>query len=117
MPFFCPDAKGLGFRLQIIRTVVKGCRYNPAMVRFILILLTLFAVPFLGFHIAALITQRRHSDARVVYPWATLTLAGLILVLIGFVGLSHYDGGTPGMRYVPAHMENGKFIQGRFVEL
>jgi hypothetical protein len=43
---------------------------------------------------------------------AKLVLGSLILVVISFVLLAHFSGAAPNSTYVPAHMENGKFIPG-----
>jgi hypothetical protein len=41
-----------------------------------------------------------------------LTAAALVLVIAGFVGLAQFGGAPPGSTYVPAHMENGRFVPG-----
>jgi hypothetical protein len=43
---------------------------------------------------------------------ARLALGSLLLVVISFVLLAHFSGGAPNSTYVPAHIENGKFVPG-----
>ena len=43
---------------------------------------------------------------------ATLAIAALVLVLGSFIFFAHFSGAPPGSNYVPAHMENGKFVPG-----
>jgi uncharacterized protein DUF6111 len=43
---------------------------------------------------------------------ATLAIAALALVLGSFIYFAHFSGAPPGSTYVPAHIENGKFVPG-----
>jgi hypothetical protein len=87
------------------------------MIRFLAILLALFALPFVIFRLLAWWRMRNlPADVRIVYPWVTLSVIGLVLVLAGFLGLSNFAGGSPGSHYIPAHVENGVFVPGRFVD-
>jgi hypothetical protein len=43
---------------------------------------------------------------------AKLTLGALVLVAISFVLLAQFSGAPPNSTYIPAHVENGKFIPG-----
>ena len=43
---------------------------------------------------------------------ATLAIAALLLVLGSFLYFAHFSGAPPGSNYVPAHIENGKFVPG-----
>jgi len=36
----------------------------------------------------------------------------LLLVVLSFILLAHFSGAPPGSTYIPAHMENGKFVPG-----
>ena len=47
-----------------------------------------------------------------VHVIARLALGALLLVVVSFVLLAHFSGAAPNSTYVPAHMENGKFIPG-----
>jgi hypothetical protein len=41
-----------------------------------------------------------------------LTFGALALVILSLVLLANFSGAPPGTTYVPAHVENGKLIQG-----
>ena len=43
---------------------------------------------------------------------AWLVIAALVLMIGSFVVLSHFSGAPPGSTYVPAHVEDGKFVPG-----
>jgi hypothetical protein len=36
----------------------------------------------------------------------------LLLVVVSFVLLAHFSGASPDSTYIPAHIENGKFVPG-----
>jgi hypothetical protein len=40
----------------------------------------------------------------------SLAIAAVLLVLGSFIYFAHFSGVPPGSTYVPAHMENGKFV-------
>ena len=46
---------------------------------------------------------------------AGLAIAALLLMIGSFVYLAHFSGAPPGSTYVPAHVEDGKFVPGRVV--
>jgi len=41
-----------------------------------------------------------------------LAIVALLLVLGSFIYFAHFSGAPPGSTYVPAHMEDGKFVPG-----
>jgi Family of unknown function (DUF6111) len=43
---------------------------------------------------------------------AKLAIGSLLLVIVSFVLLAHFSGASPDSTYVPAHIENGKFVPG-----
>ena len=43
---------------------------------------------------------------------AILVIASLVLVVGSFFVLARFSGAPPGSTYVPAHIENGKFVPG-----
>ena len=43
-------------------------------------------------------------------PPATYGVTGV--ALISFILLAHFSGAPPNSTYIPAHMENGKFVPG-----
>ena len=47
-----------------------------------------------------------------VHIVAKLVLGSLLLVVISFVLLAHFSGASPHSTYIPAHINNGKFLPG-----
>ena len=46
-------------------------------------------------------------------PTATvLALGSLLLVVISFIVLAQFSGAPPDSTYVPAHLENGRLVDG-----
>ena len=43
---------------------------------------------------------------------AALVIVSLVLVIGSFLILAQFSGAPPGATYVPAHIENGKFVPG-----
>ena len=43
---------------------------------------------------------------------AALVIVSLVLVIGSFLILAQFSGAPPGSTYVPAHIENGKFVPG-----
>jgi len=41
-----------------------------------------------------------------------LALGSLLLVVVSFILLAHFSGAPPNSTYIPAHIENGKFVPG-----
>jgi hypothetical protein len=41
-----------------------------------------------------------------------LTITALVLAIASFVVLAQLSGAPPGSTYVPAHLENGRFVPG-----
>jgi Family of unknown function (DUF6111) len=74
----------------------------------------IFLIPFAVYALFLIATR---SGMWVPSSWplhviARLVLGSLILVVVSFVLLAHFSGAAPNSTYVPAHMENGKFIPG-----
>jgi Family of unknown function (DUF6111) len=74
----------------------------------------IFLIPFAVY---ALFLFATRSGLLVQTSWpvhvvARLVLGSLLLVVISFIFLAHFSGGAPNSTYVPAHIENGKFIPG-----
>jgi hypothetical protein len=74
----------------------------------------IFLIPFAVY---ALFLMATRSGMWVPASWplhivAKLVLGSLILIVISFVLLAHFSGAAPNSTYVPAHIENGKFIPG-----
>jgi hypothetical protein len=43
---------------------------------------------------------------------ARLAVIAMVLVVLSFVLLAHFSMAPPNSTYVPAHMENGRFVPG-----
>jgi hypothetical protein len=85
------------------------------MIRPVLTEVALFLTPFV-LYLAFLWATRAdvfHPDA---WSWSTigwLTIAALVLVVGSFVVIAQFSGAPAGSTYVPAHMEDGKFVPGQ----
>jgi len=84
------------------------------MIRSALTEIGIFLIPFAVY---ALILMASRSGVLVQTSWplhliAKLTLGAMVLVAISFVLLAQFSGAPPNSTYIPAHVENGKFIPG-----
>ena len=74
----------------------------------------LFLAPFVLYAVFLWATKAGVMDwqswplARVAW----LAIVALVLVLGSFIYFAHFSGAPPGSTYVPAHIENGKFVPG-----
>ena len=84
------------------------------MIRPILIEIGLFIAPFVFYAAVLAGTAKgvRQSSAWSIRRIAALGIAGFVLMLGSFVILAQFSGAPPGSVYVPAHIENGKFVPG-----
>ena len=74
----------------------------------------IFLIPFAVYAIF-LIATRTGVMAQSSWPVhiiAKLVLGSLLLVIVSFILLAHFSGASPNSTYVPAHVENGKFVPG-----
>jgi hypothetical protein len=74
----------------------------------------IFLIPFAVYAMFLFATR---SGLLVQSSWpvhviSRLLLGSLLLVVVSFVLLAHFSAGAPNSTYVPAHMENGKFVPG-----
>jgi len=74
----------------------------------------IFLIPFAVYVVFLLATR---SGLMVPASWplhiiARLLVGSLLLVIVSFVLLAQFSGASPHSTYVPAHMENGKFVPG-----
>ena len=84
------------------------------MIRTVFTELGLFLTPFVLYAVFLLATR-----AAVLAPsaWTMSRLAALVIVSLALVIgslllLAQFSGAPPGATYVPAHIENGKLVQG-----
>jgi hypothetical protein len=84
------------------------------MIRPALTELALFLAPFAAYALFLWATRKGVLDAKSwrlpILGW--LTLAAFVLMIGSFVLIAQFSGAPPGSTYVPAHMENGKFVPG-----
>jgi hypothetical protein len=84
------------------------------MIRPVFTELALFVAPFVIYLVFLWATRADvfHPDA---WTWSTiawLTIAALALVVGSFVVIAQFSGAPPRSTYVPAHIEEGKFVPG-----
>ena len=84
------------------------------MIRPLLTEVALFLAPFAAYAVFLWATRAGVLDAgswsRPRLAW--LTIAALVLLLGSFFVLAQFDHAPPGSTYVPAHVEDGKFVPG-----
>ena len=84
------------------------------MIRPVLTEVGIFLIPFAVYALFLLAT-RSGLVAQTSWPLrviARLVLGSLLLVIVSLVMLAHFSGAPPNSTYIPAHVENGKFIPG-----
>ena len=84
------------------------------MIRPVLTEVGIFLIPF-AVYAMFLIATRSGVLASSSWPahlLAKLVLGSLVLVVVSFILLAHFSGASPNSTYVPAHIENGKFVPG-----
>ena len=84
------------------------------MIRPVLTEIGIFLIPF-GIYVLFLVATRTAITAPSSWPIrlvARLVLGSLLLVIASFVLLAHFSGAPPRSTYVPAHIDDGKFVPG-----
>jgi hypothetical protein len=84
------------------------------MIRPVLTEVGIFLIPF-AVYALFLIATRSGLLAQTSWPAhlvAKLVFGSLLLVIVSFVLLAHFSGAPPDSTYIPAHIENGKFVPG-----
>jgi len=74
----------------------------------------IFLIPF-AVYAAFLLATRSGLLLQTSWPLpivAKLAVGSLLLVVVSFVLLAHFSGASPNSTYIPAHIENGKFVPG-----
>jgi hypothetical protein len=73
-----------------------------------------FLIPFAVYALFLLATRSGLllQSSWPVHVLAKLVLGSLLLVIVSFILLAHFSGAAPQSTYIPAHIENGKFVPG-----
>jgi hypothetical protein len=84
------------------------------MIRPVLTEIGIFLIPFAVY---ALFLVATRSGVFVTTSWpahlvAKLVLGSLLLVIISLIMLAQFSGAPPNSTYIPAHLENGKLVDG-----
>jgi hypothetical protein len=84
------------------------------MIRSISTELAIFLTPFVLYaaFLYATSVGVLHPSAWTVHRISALFITGLVLLIGSFIVLANFSGAPPGSTYVPAHIENGKFVPG-----
>jgi Family of unknown function (DUF6111) len=84
------------------------------MIRPALTEIGLFLAPFVLYAVFLAVTNAGVLQSKAWTPprLAALFIASLILVIGSFVVLAQFSGAPPNSSYVPAHLENGRFVPG-----
>ena len=74
----------------------------------------IFLVPFAVYALFLLATRSGLllQSSWPVHVIAKLVIGSLLLVIVSFILLAHFSGASPNSTYIPAHIENGKFVPG-----
>ncbi len=85
------------------------------MIRPVATELILFLAPFVLYAAFLWATKARWLDVEhwPVSRLLTLAIVALSLVIGSFLYFANYGGAPVGREYIPAHMENGKFVPGQ----
>ncbi|MGA8616224.1 MAG: DUF6111 family protein [Xanthobacteraceae bacterium] len=85
------------------------------MIRQTAIEIGLFVIPFVLYALFLLATNVGIVQSKAWTPprLAGLLIVSLLLVVASFLFLAQFSGAPPGSTYVPAHVENGKFVPGK----
>jgi hypothetical protein len=74
----------------------------------------IFLIPFAVYALFLIATRSGllMQSSWPVHVIAKLVLGSLLLVVLSFIFLAHFSGAPPNSTYIPAHIENGKFVPG-----
>lgn len=84
------------------------------MIRPVLTEIGIFLIPFAiyAMFLVATRTGVLTSGSWPVHVMIRLAIIAFLLTILSLVLLAHFSGAPPDATYVPAHMENGKFVPG-----
>ena len=84
------------------------------MIRPVLTELAIFLIPFVAYALFLMATRAGvfASSSWPAHLVAKLVLGSLLLVVISFILLAQFSGAPPDSTYVPAHLEDGKLVDG-----
>jgi Family of unknown function (DUF6111) len=84
------------------------------MIRPVLTEVAIFLIPFVAYAMFLIATRAGvfASSSWPAHLVAKLVLGSLLLVVISFVFLAQFSGAPPDSTYVPAHLEDGKLVDG-----
>ena len=84
------------------------------MIRPVLTEIGIFLIPFAAYALFLVATRSGvfASSSWPAHLIAKLVLGSLLLVIISFVMLAQFSGAPPNSTYIPAHIENGKLVDG-----
>ena len=73
-----------------------------------------FLIPFAVYALFLLATR---SGLLLQTSWpvhviSRLVIGSFLLVIVSFILLAHFSGAPPNSTYIPAHIENGRFVPG-----
>ena len=85
------------------------------MIRPVLTEIALFLAPFLVYAIFLWATRKGvlHPDSWRLRRVAWLLIVALVLTIGSFVVLAQWGGSPLSSTYIPAHMEDGRFVPGQ----
>ena len=84
------------------------------MIRPVLTEVGIFLIPFAVYALFLVMTRSGvlAQSSWPVHMLAKLVLGSLLLVVVSFILLAHFSGAPPDSTYVPAHIDNGRFVPG-----
>ena len=86
------------------------------MIRPIFTELVMFLTPFVLYVVFLWATKAgvMHPDSWPLSRILTLVIVALVLMVVTFFYFAEYTGAPPGSTYIPAHVEDGKFVPGQY---
>ena len=101
-----------GVTAGILRNLVRS---DLSMIRPVFTEIVLFLTPFVLYAVFLWATKAgvMHPDSWPLSRIAWLAIVALVLMLGSFIYFAHFTGAPPGSTYVPAHIEDGKFVPGQ----